>query len=259
MPKKRDYNEIIRRVNSLKKNLAVHQIGTVCYDKDYPLYCLIAGDQGPNILISGGVHGDEIAGVHTVLKFFEDHVQDYFDRFTFFAFPCINPSGFEANTLETAGLNLNRLFGVNRKTEIELIEEYLGTHTPKKYLFTMDFHESDDIWKGTKFPNECWIYETTPLSLKHLRIGEKMLAELPPNTPVCQWPKIYGDINSRGVIWYPESCGNPEYALETSFDAYLQKFFTNHSFTTETPIRWSLEKRVNTHLSLLSSALKHSG
>lgn len=261
--KGRDYKEVVGRITRLDQNFKVHKIGEVVYDKKYPLYCVIAerGREQPSILISGEVHGDEIAGVYAVLEFLEKHTRNYENRFRFFVYPCINPSGFEAGTLKTAGLNLNRLFGVHHESEIEIIQRFLREGPcPAEYLFTMDFHEVDPDYEGEGFtkkdnPKECFIYETQ--KNKARRIGKKMLSELPPNTPICTWDKIYNDINSEGVIWYPEGCENEIYAQGTSFDSYLQRHFTNHSFTTETPTNWSLEKRVQTHLSFLFSALKH--
>jgi hypothetical protein len=265
--KKKSYQGIIDRVERIRqKGHSVMTIGTVTYGKEYPLFLIQALTPGPghveNIFLSGGVHADEEAGIHTVLEFFEEfqkHTQQHPNR-RFYGIPCINPSGFEDGTLETRGRNLNRLFGVKIKPETEIVTDTLGWLN-QQFLFSIDFHETDPSWQGDgmdkpeQFPTETWIYETQ--RDKSRRIGPKMIAELPPDTPVCQWPEIYGDTNINGVISYPEGCGNPKYAEPTSLDAYLQVYYTNHSFTTETPKGWPLEKRVATHLSYLQSALRH--
>lgn len=259
MPEKcRDYQEVADRVAGIDSGswFDIHNLGTVEYHmeptKEYPLFGIVAEGRGPTVLISGGVHGDEVAGVYAVLEFFEKHVGDYLDRFGFVGLPCVNPSGFEKGTSETFGINLNRQFGVRRDTETELVERFLEKQD-LRYLFTMDMHETDEC-EG--WPTECWLYETQKDISK--RIGTQMIAELPPNTPVCRWPEIPesgGDQNNSGVIWYPEGLGNSEYVEGTAFQEFLYAHYTNHSFTTETPIPWDLEKRVKVHLSFLESAL----
>ncbi len=83
-----------------------------------------------------------------------------------------------------------------------------------------------------------------------------MIAGLPKDTGVCPWPKIYGDVAVNGVVTYPEGNLNPVYAEQTTLDGYVHGRFTAHTFTTETPIGWPLEKRVSTHLTWLRTALK---
>lgn len=261
--KKRDYNqEVTERIKSLPSDFQKQIIAEVSYSSEkHPLYCVMTPKtNSSNVLISGGIHGDEIAGVYACLEFLEKHAQNYKDL-RFITFPCINPTGFELDRLENyKGLNLNRLFGTDSKEpEIKSIENFLKKLN-LNYLFTMDFHEVDPEYEGEGFtkednPTECYIYETQEDKSK--RIGRKIINELPSGTEVCDWPEIYGDKNNKGVVSYPESCGNPIYAEATTFDGYLNSQYTDHSFTTETPLGWSLEKRVATHLSFLLTALNH--
>ena len=39
---------------------------------------------------------------------------------------------------------------------------------------------------------------------------------------------------------------------------YMLRFHTNHILTSETPLRWDLEKCVKTHLMALDVALRHT-
>ena len=86
--------------------------------------------------------------------------------------------------------------------------------------------------------------------------GTTLIASLPKDFEVCKWPKIYGDVALNGVVSYPEGNLNPVYAEQTTLDGYLHGRFTPHTFTSETPLGWTEEKRVQTHLTWLRTALK---
>lgn len=126
---------------------------------------------------------------------------------------------------------------------------------------TFDLHEVRPDYVGEGFvqkdnPRAAYLYETVNDDSK--RIGRLMIDTLPPGRQVCDWPTIYDDINNAGVISYPEGCRNKIYAEATSFDSFLSNRYTGHSFTLETPTRWSLRDRVDTHLTFLKTALRHA-
>ncbi len=173
--------------------------------------------------------------------------------------PCINPSGFELDTLETAdGANLNRLFGIDSpQPEVVAVESWLE-RLGQPFVATFDLHEVFARYRGEGFvesdnPRACYLYETQADTAR--RFGRAMIDALPPSFEVCRWPLIYKDRNVNGVISYPEACKNPVYAERTSLDAYLNSRFTDHSFTLETPMGWSLEKRIQAHLIWLDVAM----
>ena len=214
------------------------------------------------MLISGGVHGDEPAGVHAALAFLADGQREFNDVLQFVVFPCVNPSGFDAGTLETAsGANLNRLFGIDStQPEVRAIEDCLRIYA-RRFRMTFDLHEVSPDYVGEEFiekdnPRAAYLYET--VSDESDRIGRLMIDALPSSRRICDWPTIYNDINQAGVISYPEACRNTIYAKGTSFDGFLSRRYTGHSFTLETPTGWSLSDRVDTHLTFLKTALRHA-
>ena len=120
---------------------------------------------------------------------------------------------------------------------------------PKEYLITMDLHEVPFDYEGEGFkkednPTEFYLYENcADISL---RIGHKIIKSLEGKIPICKREKIYDDINSNGVVWYPEGNLNAIYAENTSFDCFLlAQHYTKQSFTIETPTGWTLKERVN--------------
>ena len=105
----RDYSKIIDRLKRL--NLPLDIIDTV---NDYPIHLLRLEsftDAPKNILITGGVHGDEPAGVEAVLQFLTRDNTKLLKRFSFIVIPCVNPYGYVHDTRENRdGIDINRSF-----------------------------------------------------------------------------------------------------------------------------------------------------
>jgi len=264
LPRGRSFScEVQVRVERLS-GVFTTKIGSAGSDaRSYPiLACLATGDGAPDrpwVLISAGVHGDEIAGVFAALEFLETRSRTLAPWFQFAVLPCVNPSGFELGTLETAdGADLNRLFGIGiPQPEIVSVESWLR-QLQQRFVATFDLHEISPDYRGEGFvesdnPRACYLYEIQ--SDRARRIGRALINVLPPSFEVCRWPFIYKDCNDEGVVSYPEACKNAIYAQQTTFDAYLNARFTSHSFTLETPMGWPLEKRVQAHLIWLGTAM----
>ncbi len=251
-------------------NIHVNRIGQVRFGKfEYFLPQVVAhwpqAENPKDILLSGLVHGDEPAGGLAIIRFLEERVTSYLKYFNFHCYPCVNPSGFETRRRENMlHVNLNRDFSnASDSQEVRLILEALR-QGPPVYAATIDLHECDqnaidpkEDYLPADNPSEFWMWETATLA-SGLRIGEKVINDMNcSGIPVCRWPKIYGDMNNSGVIWYPEGNDNKFYVAGTSFDGYLYNHYTNHSFTLETPTHWLLERRIDTHVRAICSILDH--
>lgn len=255
--------DVVRPLNQLSQ-VQLETIRNIEHDEvSYPLFAVrVAATRPdrPTVFISGGVHGDEPAGVYAALDFLEHDAPRFRSDFNFLVLPCVNPSGYELDTLRSqSGANLNRLFDTKSlEPEIRAIEGWLKEE-PERFLATFDLHETVPEYQGEGFtehdnPHACYLYETVRDHKK--RIGKQLINALSPSLEVCRWPTIYSDINSDGVISYPEANRNAVYAQETTFEAFLMHHKTNHAFTTETPTGWSFEKRIETHLCWIETALK---
>jgi len=270
IPIRRSYvRDVLQRLE-FTRGVSVEEIGHVRYGPHrYPLvlarYPRRWNAKNPTVLLSAGMHGGESAGMHALLDFLRNGVRPYGRRCNFAVFPCVNPSGFEADTRETmAGVDCNRAFGTcSRSEEVRAVEQWLDFSVPRlippQLLLAMDLHEDGpdapcDASAGAESPLGCYLYET--MCDRRRRIGRVLIDALPSEAEACTWSHIYGDINDRGVIAYPEGCRNPVYRQAASIDAFLvQERYADHVIVTETPTVWSMEKRIAVQRLWLRKAL----
>ncbi len=259
MKKKRDYNKIIKNLYKLNKRkyYKLKKLGTVKYNKTYEIFQLIIKkkSKNPNILISAGTHGWEPAGVYALQEFLEKYINLYLDSFNFYIYPCNNPSGFEYDILTNLNKkDLNREFRKKKpEKEVALIKKSIK-NGPKHYLFTVDLHEVNPKEEGEGFtkkdnPKKFYLYEDC--ANKDLRIGNKIINKIKKDIPICTWKKIYGDINKKGVVLYPEGNLNPIYKKAVTFDQFLFPKYTKQAITFETPVIWNINRRIKTHIKAL--------
>ncbi|HXK40736.1 MAG TPA: M14 family metallocarboxypeptidase [Candidatus Paceibacterota bacterium] len=230
----------------------------------YPLYCVsITGREAANpkdILISGGVHGEEPAGVYSVMEFLERHIYDFLWGYRFLVFPCINPFGFEHGyRFNPDGVDINRQFKPDSSCHEAVKVMRVLSRFGRKFACTVDLHETDPNWADEGFtaadnPRTFYMWESC--LDKSARVGHKVVEVVRRIAPVCDWPTIYGDKNSSGVIWYPEGCANPVYAQGTTLEAYLNAHYTPQSFTLETPCGWDMEKRIAVNVAAVRTILE---
>jgi hypothetical protein len=73
------------------------------------VHVLEAAEPGPTALVQGGIHGDEIAGIHAVEELLEEGLAPVRGRLLLI--PCMNPAAYRAGQrTATGGLDLNRQF-----------------------------------------------------------------------------------------------------------------------------------------------------
>ena len=115
----RSYRPVGQRVEALgKQGRDVETIGLV---GGLPVFCIRAGrPRRLRVLLTGGVHGDEPAGVEAVLRFFEEDAEPWLAQVEFTALPCVNPVGYVRGTRGNgAGADINRSFESGGVPELE--------------------------------------------------------------------------------------------------------------------------------------------
>ena len=232
----RDYTEITERL----KNLAVpiERIGTA---HNYPIHRipLAASTHTPRrVLITGGMHGDEPAGVEAVLQFLARDNTALLKNFSFVVIPCINPYGYVHDTRETRdGVDINRSFETEDIVEVTIVKKALGQ---TQFSLAIDFHEDYD---ATGF----YLYEGNRAEQyigPELAAAAKAIGPIDPEDPGEDAPDL-----AEGVYKVADSWGTQGLA------PYLLHFHSEHVIISETPTVWHLDQRVALHLAILDTAL----
>lgn len=239
---RRDYTRFTERLEFLSSSHT--RIETVGVVDDYSIYRVsLEAGQGAkkNILIAGGIHGDEPAGPASVLRFLERDNTSLLERFNFLILPCINPYGYVHNTRENKrGIDLNRSFEETGIAEVDIAKE---TIAGQRFDFCIDFHEDweakgvylyegqrDEQWIGLEITHQ--IEKIGPID------GEVGESDLPIADGVFQVDPAWGD---------------------AGLAPYLFHFSTDHVMICETPTSWSLDRRTAAHLTALDAALEILG
>ena len=234
----RDYTEITERL----KNLAVpiERIGTA---HNYPIHQIdlaSSTDTSQSVLITGGVHGDEPAGVEAVLQFLERDNTELLKQFSFTIIPCVNPSGYVHETRETRNdIDINRAFETDNIVEVAIVKKILGQ---TQFSFAIDFHEDYD---ATGF----YLYEgkrDKQYIGPDLAIAAKVVGPIDPEDPN---EDEFATYLADGVYEFSAAWGTQGLA------PYLLHFHSKHVIISETPTVWQLERRAALHLTILDTAL----
>lgn len=229
-----NFEEVVRRVDALDRSqVSVGSIGEVF---GYDIRALKVGKRTEGkreILMTGGVHGDEPAGVEAVLSFLEGPVEAYLDAFYFTVIPCVNPSGLDLGTrTNRAGQDINRAMSDDKVTESALLRRYTGG---RRYEVFFDHHED---YEATGF----YIYEA---EREDRLIGARLVEAIKAIGP------IDGDGNTDQGLDLPISEGlfgiNPKWHKH-GWSAYAYYENANHVVLCETPsTAWPIEQRVRAH------------
>lgn len=147
---KRPYNELLNRLETIAESpqVLLQSLGEFeTAGRTYNMVVLELGKPGPgkrSVMLGGGIHGDEPAGVEAAVRFLEENAANdaLLTQFHFVVFPCGNPSGYESDTRENAnGVDLNREFAMrNPSVEVELIMKGLAGR-----CFDLIFEMHEDI------------------------------------------------------------------------------------------------------------------
>src|SRR5258706_7446684 len=110
MGRVRDYGDVVRRLQNVTRDTwHVSRVGTVW---GYPFFAVrrTVAKSAPTVMLSGGMHGEEPAGVEGVLRWLESGECVKWNL-NWFVLPCINPYGWERNQRRNAQRrDINRQF-----------------------------------------------------------------------------------------------------------------------------------------------------
>ncbi|MXY27689.1 M14 family metallocarboxypeptidase [Candidatus Poribacteria bacterium] len=233
----RDYTEITERLKRLDVSMALLRTA-----HGYPIHqiCLASpsAQAARQVLITGGMHGDEPAGVEAVLQFLERDNTPLLKNFSFLVIPCINPYGYVHNTRETFdGVDINRAFEAEDIAEVAIVKQALGQ---TQFSLAIDFHEDYDatgfyLYEGKR--DEKYIGP-------ELAAAAKAVGPIDPDDPGEDAPDLAEGVYKVATSWGTQG-----------LTPYLLHFHSEHVIISETPTVWELQQRASLHLTILDTAL----
>ena len=240
----RDYRQLTERLQSLpRKNWRVRRVGEVWGYSFFAVYRTIS-PKAPTVLLTGGMHGEEPAGVEGVLRWLESGRWSKW-RVNWFVLPCINPYGWERNQRWNAQrYDINRQFrNPSDCPEAKLVKRVVRGRT---FLFSMEFHEDVEA-------SGYYLYE---LRREGQFVGEKILRAVSQVVRINRDPVIDGNrATGRGLIRREAS----EFAFRRrrrwpmAFHLFLN--CTGHVLGSETAVDVPLGRRAAAHDVALATAL----
>jgi predicted deacylase len=269
---KRIYSKEV--ASPVKRNIPGHHMIKAGHAKTdsgvLPIYAAVTKNYSkdlPKIFLSAGIHGEEPAGVYTLLDFMNRGIRKYLDHFSFLIMPCLNPYGFSRGVRFGHSVSdLNRSFDqVSGPPEVEAVKDLLQRF-PGPYCLAIDFHETDTYMPRGKdlsvenIPAGFYMYETTCTGQPDL--GPEIIQKIRNSGhPVSQRRNLYGAECRDGLICSPPP-ENPDFSALPEFKGTLDWYLlkndcTDHFLATETPTAWPIKRRISVQKKALTCALDH--
>ncbi|MDL5053643.1 M14 family metallocarboxypeptidase [Oscillatoria laete-virens NRMC-F 0139] len=239
----RSFKDLETRIRGLASDPAwcVTELGKV---SGYPFYQMnnlhAASSAHWSVHLSGGVHGDEPAGVLGLMGFLEQMSPAWRKKVALSVFPCVNPWGYERNLRENKqGQDINRMF----KRGANCVEVRLMTRAwrGRTFDFVATCHEDYDA------PG-AYVYE---LKSQPPFWGREILRAFSRHVSIDPRPVIEGQPANQGLI--RRDLGKLPRGLHPEA-IYLVKGarpHTGHTLTFETPSLQPLENRVAAQIAAL--------
>lgn len=123
----------------VKANIAKLPSGTLI---DLPIYVFRSKKKGPTLLLSGGLHGDEINGIEIVRRMLDESRFDFLERGSVIAIPVMNIYGFLNFSREVPdGKDINRSFPGHAGGSLAArLAHFLNLNILSQIDYGIDFH-----------------------------------------------------------------------------------------------------------------------
>lgn len=238
----RDYDTILSRLQEL--DLPDSRMDRLAQVEGYPIVRLrLEGPPGAaTVLLTGGTHGDEPAGVETCLSLLEGGLEPFRSRFSFEVLPCLNAHGWVRDQRHNAqDVDVNWWGDRPGVPEVEVVQDLVAG---RRFELVMDFHED---WESAGY----YIYE---LRRDGPVVGQQVVEAVGAVCPVNGSPMIEGLPARNGHI-APDA---EEEAGRRGAGIPLVMFFehTDHLLTSESPTGRAMACRVAAHRAALTAVLQ---
>lgn len=247
-PSVRHFDNIVARLKaSLSPEGKLTIVDTLSKgNRDYPLIKIVIGQGNPRrVLISGGIHGDEPAGVETICAFLENKLYaNFLNDWEFTLLPCINPTGYEADTRHNKDdIDLNRKFKEDEvPSEVAFIKDILD----QSYDLDLELHEDIDSPGYYLYQKD----QTANLS----SLGRVILDRVESIHPLNLAEEIEEVPADRGLL---SRLSEPEDMEWWPMALYAFTRDCRHVFTLETSPALPMAVRIKAHLLAIQTALEY--
>lgn len=245
------YRELVKRWKALRGRGDLRVREVACVNAPRTLLCVEMGDAAlPTISLASGVHGDERAGPWALLELVERELLD--PKFAYRMWPCMNPSGYEAGTRESAdGIDVNRTFG--RGGQSPEACAIVTANRDRRFALSIDLHEDCDA-------SGFYCYEYGGGEIGRTVIGALDAAALPID-PLDATLELAGPVTDehcareRGRI-VPDVDAEGNLLGGLSYSMALARRAARHALTFETPSRATWAQRLALHVTAVRAAIR---
>jgi len=253
LPIQRNIFTITNRLNEIARSgkLSLKQTGTIKYGQ-FEAICYALAFSPPGrvrhaVLLTGGVHGDEPAGVEMLLQAAEGIAREpsKYEGYYFDIIPLVNPGGWVFNPRHNRdGIDINGDFASYDSQEARLVQ-YLTQG--KAYDLAIDFHE-DSQARG------FYIYQ---YAAPESGTGRKVIAAVrKADYPIEQNISTMMLKTNDGLIDVPLwSLPYMQITRQLSCPAYFRLDRNSAAFSVETPEDLAWDDRVKMHRTALNEIL----
>lgn len=233
----RDYGDLLERVGALAG--AKYKHSTLAEIAGYPIVSVRRSvrEDVPTVLVMGGTHGDEPAGVEAVLAFLERDATALLPRFNFEVLICLNAYGYVHNTRHNfQDVDVNWAWDREDVPEVQVVKELVKG---RRFAFVFDCHED---WESPGF----YVYEQRRGGGG---LGGDIVAAVEKVCPLNRQDEIEGAAAVEGVIVADTAKAERERGKGIPLELYRRH--TDHLLTSESPTGLDMSVRVAAHLAAL--------
>ena len=182
-----------------------------------PLYVFSGAEPGPTALIQGGIHGDEVAGVHALQEMLEAELRPTHGRLL--VCPVMNPGAYRARERKApGGLDLNRCFPGDadaEEKELRLARVFMDLVESERPALMATLHESQKRYDPAVNPSfgQTLVYGVEPMPPIVQRTVDRLNARF--STPEERWAPQYYPVSTSSTEVIVDAIGCIGICVET--------------------------------------------
>ena len=182
-----------------------------------PVHVLQGDGPGPTALIQGGIHGDEVAGVHALMQLLEQGRRPLRGRLLII--PVMNPAAYRSRTRAApGGLDLNRCFPgdpADPARERRLAARFMDLVRDEAPALMATLHESHKRYDPAVRPSfgQTLVYGVEPMPPLYGAVVDRLNTQLQDENE--RWATLYYPVSTSSTEVIVEAFGCLGVCVET--------------------------------------------